>query len=78
MRSTPCSSWPPTSAPPTSSATSTPRTAREGAEWVTRLIVSSVFGPCPVDLGDPAVAAVFLTTYVLPGLTAPSLVPSAA
>ena len=55
-----------------------PRTAREGAEWVTRLIVSSVIGPCPVDLGDPAVAAVFLTTYVLPGLTSPSLVPSVA
>ena len=54
------------------------RTAREGAEWVTRLIVSSVIGPCPVDLGDRAVAAEFLDTYVLPGLTMPSLTTSAA
>jgi len=49
------------------------RTAREGAEWIARLIVSAVIGPCPIDLGDPVVVAGFLDTYVLPGLTARSL-----
>jgi AcrR family transcriptional regulator len=54
------------------------RTAREGAEWIARLIVSSVIGPCPIDFGDPAVASEFLATYVLPGLTSPSLTTFAA
>jgi AcrR family transcriptional regulator len=54
------------------------RTAREGAEWIARLIVSSVIGPCPIDFGDPDVASEFLATYVLPGLTSPSLTASVA
>ena len=54
------------------------RTAREGAEWIARLVVSTVIGPCPIDFGDPAVTREFLATYVLPGLTAPSLTTSAA
>jgi AcrR family transcriptional regulator len=49
------------------------RTARETAEWIARLIVSAVIGPCPLDLGDPVVVDRFLETYVLPGLTAPAL-----
>jgi len=49
------------------------RTAREAAEWIARLIVSAVIGPCPIDFGDRAVVAGFLETYVLPGLTAPTL-----
>jgi len=55
-----------------------PRTAREGAEWIARLVVSSVIGPCPIDLGDRVVVAAFVDTYVLPGLTAPSMTASAA
>ncbi len=54
------------------------RAAREGAEWIARLIVSSVIGPCPIDFGDPAVARGFVATYVLPGLTSASLTTSAA
>jgi AcrR family transcriptional regulator len=49
------------------------RSARETAEWIARLIVSAVIGPCPIDMGDAAVVAGFLETYILPGLTASSL-----
>jgi len=54
-----------------------PQPAREAAEWIARLIVSAVIGPCPIDLGDPVVVARFLDTYVLPGLTSPSLTTAA-
>jgi len=54
-----------------------PPRAREAAEWIARLIVSAVIGPCPIDLGDPVVVAGFLDAYVLPGLTAAHLTTAA-
>jgi AcrR family transcriptional regulator len=53
------------------------RTAREAAEWIARLVISAVIGPCPIDLGEPDVVTRFLDTYVLPGLTAPNLTTAA-
>ena len=44
-------------------------TARRGAEWLARVVLTYVLNPSDaVDLTDPVVARHLLSTYVIPGL----------